>query len=281
MNQPSTYSTPRFARRLLTTPILMYVLGAPLVPATLFSLGVGKVTIALAGLSASALLLLATYLVQRGLKHEARARDRRWNRTNRQPWKLLGSLLAGVSVATVSYVMVGLPLLGGLLMGGLAALGVTLRYGRDLRFSEPDTVSRFGVSIDEIVEIVDEARHRVDTLEDAARRIRSTELSQRLRHIAGRGRDIIDEVEADPRDLRRTRKFLKVYLDGAMQVTEKYAERGQHAGDATLDSNFRNVLNTIEETFETQYAKLQIKDITDLDIQIEVLEKQMKHEGVI
>ena len=48
-----------------------------------------------------------------------------------------------------------------------------------------------------------------------------------------------------------------------------------------LDDNFRRVLVTIEEVFQEQQQKLLETDITDLDVQIEVLATQLKREGVI
>ena len=47
------------------------------------------------------------------------------------------------------------------------------------------------------------------------------------------------------------------------------------------EENFRNVLVTIEDTFEEQQRKLLEKDMMDLDVKIEVLTTQLKNEGVI
>jgi hypothetical protein len=81
--------------------------------------------------------------------------------------------------------------------------------------------------------------------------------------------------------LRRARKFLNVYLDGAQKVTEGYAKTHARVAAPDLDDNFRRVLVTIEEVFQEQQQKLLETDITDLDVQIEVLATQLKREGVI
>ena len=93
--------------------------------------------------------------------------------------------------------------------------------------------------------------------------------------------DILKLLEEDPRDLRRARKFLNVYLDGAQKVTEGYAKTHARVAAPDLDDNFRRVLVTIEEVFQEQQQKLLETDITDLDVQIEVLATQLKREGVI
>jgi len=80
-------------------------------------------------------------------------------------------------------------------------------------------------------------------------------------------REITDIVEDDPRDLRRARKFLRTYLDGAQRVTEGYANTHKYGDNGELENNFRNVLDTIETVIE-------------LDVQIEVLQMQLEKEGV-
>ena len=61
-------------------------------------------------------------------------------------------------------------------------------------------------------------------------------------------------------------------------------ERVRAAGEVLarlLEDNFRRVLATIEEVFAEQRQKLLEADVTDLDVQIEVLTTQLKREGVV
>jgi hypothetical protein len=48
-----------------------------------------------------------------------------------------------------------------------------------------------------------------------------------------------------------------------------------------LEQNFRNVLETIESTFQEQHQKLLEEDLFDLDVKIEVLNTQLKREGIL
>ena len=93
-------------------------------------------------------------------------------------------------------------------------------------------------------------------------------------------REITDIVEDDPRDLRRARKFLRTYLDGAQRVTEGYANTHKYGDNGELENNFRNVLDTIETVIEEQKGKLLENNLTELDVQIEVLQMQLEKEGV-
>jgi hypothetical protein len=50
---------------------------------------------------------------------------------------------------------------------------------------------------------------------------------------------------------------------------------------AALETNFSRVLDSIEQTFNEQQVKLLEDKQFDLDVQIEVLETQLKREGVL
>nr|WP_305910298.1 5-bromo-4-chloroindolyl phosphate hydrolysis family protein [Methylomarinum sp. Ch1-1]MDP4522635.1 5-bromo-4-chloroindolyl phosphate hydrolysis family protein [Methylomarinum sp. Ch1-1] len=117
-------------------------------------------------------------------------------------------------------------------------------------------------------------------IEQANDKIENPELNQRIERICEIANGILAEIEADPRDIRRARKFLNVYLDGARKVTEGYARTHRHSQSGELEQNFRNVLATIESVFQEQKQKLLEDDVFDLDVQIEVLNTQLKREGI-
>jgi len=56
--------------------------------------------------------------------------------------------------------------------------------------------------------------------------------------------------------------------------THKYGDNGE------LEDNFRNVLETIETVIGEQKGKLLENNLTELDVQIEVLQLQLEKEGV-
>lgn len=93
-------------------------------------------------------------------------------------------------------------------------------------------------------------------------------------------RDILAEIAHDPKDLRRARKFLNTYLDGAQRVVTGYAEAHSNHCNQTLNANFRRVLVSIEEVFGQQLQRLLENDLLDLDVNMEVLEAQLKREGL-
>jgi len=132
----------------------------------------------------------------------------------------------------------------------------------------------------QVAEALAEAEDRLITIERAARAVGNPELSARLAGIAAEGRAILAQIAARPSDLRRARRFLTVFLEGAEQVSDGYVRTHRHAGSPELEQSFRNVLVTIEEQFRRQREHLRQADVLDLDVQIEVLRRQLEQEGI-
>ena len=113
--------------------------------------------------------------------------------------------------------------------------------------------------------------------------IEYAQFRDRLGRVAGWARAVVTEIERDPRDLRRARKALTVYLDGAERVTSKYIATHPRAGDqqGALEEGYRTLLDQLERAFAEQHGKLIQNDTMDLDVQIEVLTTRLKQEGVM
>ena len=287
MNKNKSYARPysrkhkTAARRPLTGGFLLYLFSALLLITLIKSLSSGQTLNFLATTISFLTMLAGAWTIRKGLFYQAEAASRKWNRSTRVPWKVTGSILVAVSTAVASLFVVGQPLIIAVGTGIGALAGCLLCYGLDPQYSNPDAVSTLGVTTDEVITALEEAEAKITNIEDAAKNIRELELKDRLGRITAKARDILDVVEEDPRDLRRARKFLKVYLEGTEKVTQGYVKMHPNAQDAKLEDNFRNVLKTIEDVFIEQHEKLMENDVLDLDVQIEVLQAQLKHEGVI
>ena len=263
-----------------TRGFLMFLLPLPVLAAAIIALARGQLGPLIGDAAGYALFLSGALLLRRGLLTEG---DYERRRVAKAPWplKTLGSGLIAVATGVTAWLGAGHhPATGGAF--GLAALlGCYLTYGFDPRAAKRLT-DRDGVDVTEqVVQALAEAERAIAAIDQAGRDIRNAELNARLRRITQLAREILKLIEEDPRDLRRARKFLNVYLDGAQKVTEGYAKTHTRVAAPELDDNFRRVLVTIEEVFQEQQQKLLETDITDLDVQIEVLTTQLKREGVI
>ena len=260
--------------------VLMFLLPLPVLFAAVAALARGHLGGLLGNAAGYGLFLAGALLLRRGLLSEAEY-DRR--RVAKAPWplKTLGGGVIALATSVTAHLGAGQPLVMAVAFGLAALLGCYLTYGFDPRAAKR-FADREGVDVtDRVLEALTQAESSISAIERSTRDIRNAELNSRLRRIVALARRILTLLEEDPRDLRRARKFLNVYLDGAKQVTEGYARTHVRAATPELEDNFRRVLVTIEEVFQEQQQKLLETDVTDLDVQIEVLTTQLKREGVI
>lgn len=261
---------------------LLYVLAFPLLPATIFSLMGGEVVESVACGVGFALYMAAATAIRQGIRLDNEARRRRLRRrASTIRYRLVGAAMASAAMFIVAWL--GLPGQYGLIESLLWALAVLagcyLYYDFDNTHKDPE-IAAVGITTEELVELLDEAEERLQRIESASRDIHNAEFRDRLRRIVKEARVILDTIERDPVDARRARKFLKVYLDGAQQVTEGYARTHRKGEQHALEDNFRRVLTTIETVIAEQQVKLQENNLSDLDVTIEVLQLQIEKEGV-
>jgi 5-bromo-4-chloroindolyl phosphate hydrolysis protein len=167
-----------------------------------------------------------------------------------------------------------------LVLAALACAGHVAFYGRDLKRPRFELPTVTGVDRDAVLTQLKQAYGRLQGIEAAARNIAVPEFGDRLSRIIDVGRRILAEIERDPRDAARARRFLNVYLDSAERVTSEYARTHRQLRNRPLEGNFRQLLVDMEKTFEDQHRKLIENDMLSLDVEIEVLNARLKREGV-
>jgi len=195
------------------------------------------------------------------------------------PKRELGNGLVSGGVFLAALLVAGNPLwLAGLLGLGTYA-GFRLAVGTDpLRRELLPQVE--GMSPEDFVRLIADCRARVAALAEANAAIPDPELTRRIARICAAAGAVVDELERDPKDARRAQRFLVTYLDSAATVVAKYAALDAKDAGHALEARFAELLHTIEETFSRQADRLMHNDRLDLDVEIELLKKQMQYEGV-
>ncbi len=260
--------------------LLLYVLAVALIPASIIGLIKGNSMTVLVNAGAFASYCLAGVWLRKGLRVENPSSQDRLQAPPKWPLKLLAALLVAVTTgwlaafgAQQSWAVAMLYALG-------ALLGMYLSYGFD-RHQGQTLPAVAGYSGDEIRKVLAEAYATIKDIEQANRNIRHAELNRRIAGICEIAADVIADLEADPRGIRRARKFLNVYLENVQQVIQGYADTHRFAVSETLEQNFRQALDAIESAFVEQQQKLLEEDVFDLDVKIEVLTQQLKREGIL
>lgn len=268
--------------KVLWRGLMLYFLALPLLPATFFALTRGDLIQALARAAGFVLIITAATLIRKGIRLDNEARKRRLRRrASTVQYRMIGAGLVSVGTFVVAWLGLSDPysLIQSVLYGAAVLLGCYLYYDFDPARKDPQ-IAAVGITTEELVELLDEAEGRLQSIEQSSKRIHNIEFKDRLRRIVKEARTILDTIESDPVDARRARKFLKVYLDGAQQVTEGYARTHTKGEHHALEDNFRRVLTTIETVIAEQQSKLAENNLSDLDINIEVLQMQLEKEGV-
>ncbi|MCB1754714.1 MAG: 5-bromo-4-chloroindolyl phosphate hydrolysis family protein [Gammaproteobacteria bacterium] len=261
--------------------VLLYLLPLPLLPAALLALSSGNITRVIGSGVGFALAILGASLVRRGIVIEAEsARRKIRRRASRVPYKLIGGLCVAVATGVVTWLTLGKGIPQSVLYSLACFAGSYLYYGFDPARKDPE-ISAIGITSEEVLDLLEEAEKKILGIEASRKKISNRELNDRLRSIIKGARKILTIIEEDPRDARRARKFLRVYLDGAQQVTEGYARTHTMGDSPELEENFRRVLGTIETVIEEQQQKLLENNLSELDVNIEVLQMQLEKEGVI
>jgi hypothetical protein len=229
------------------------------------------------------LIYLGAYLVESGLVKEAEYHARDLIKAPRPPRKLSGAIAValGVFVCSLGASSSGLPL--SLLFGAVAGIACVMAYGMDPSKDKglaPELARKAGVKTEEVIEAVTEAEGKLREIEQLAGGLNNHELTARLGRIVAQGRAVLAQIEKDPSDVRRARRFLVTYLDGTRDVVRKYTQQQPDLADTELAASFRHVLETVERVFTEQEQVLKRNETMDLEVQIEVLRTQLEREGV-
>jgi len=146
------------------------------------------------------------------------------------------------------------------------------------------TVKLDGMDAQSLEAVLVQAEAKLAQFESLVNRIESKTIQAKAMQIAALEHKIIEDIESDPKDLKPARGFLTYYQDAAINIIRKYLqimERGGSVSDIqTSVAKVEPILETIRAAFEKQLARLLENDVLDLDIEISVLEKTLKMEGL-
>ncbi len=266
----------RFRKRTLG----LLLAASPLLFAAIRSLMTGNAIGMGTNIGLFALFAFSVFLIREGGEAEAAYVDRTYASPPRLPRKLLGSLVLGGATVLTGLFGWDIGMIQSLGLGVLAAGASLMTFGIDPMRAKGE-VSLSGVTPQMVEEAISEAETRIEGIERAAADIVDRPLRDRLSKITARGRDILARIEEDPSDLRRARKFLKVYLEGALEATRKYARSQHDLADSEMYLKFRSLLDDMQATFDQQHQKLLTNDRIDLDVEIDVLAERLNREAVL
>ena len=259
--------------------ILLYVLPIPVFVKAVVELFRGNFVAFAVTLGLFVLFVVGASFARSGSKKAAEFKFRKIAHAGGLPYKLLGGIVVSVATFLTGWLSAKYPPVYAVAIGLGALLGYFLLIGFDVR-GEKGVAADAGVSAEEVQAGLAAAREKLKAFEVAGKALQGPDLRERLRAIVASAGRVLHLIEEDPRDYRRARKFLNIYLDSAKQVTEQYVATAAKAPSLEMENRFRQVLDEMLATCEEQHKKLLENDVLDLDVQIEVLQTRLKHEGV-
>lgn len=271
--------TTRRAETGRTRSWLIILLTLPLVLSGIIEMLDGNAFGAMRNIGLFALFCFAATTIRSGLRAEAEYEAREFASAPAFPRKIIGSALLGAGLLLTCWTGWGIGLLQSIGFGIMGAAASLFAFGLDPMKGKGYTTST-GVTPEMVVEAISEAEEKIEGIEQAGAEIRDRPLSDRINRVTKRSRDILARIEQDPSDLRRSKKFLVVYLDGALEATRKYARtQNDLGGDQSVYIKFRSLLDDMEREFDHQHEKLLTNDRIDLDVEIDVLADRLKAES--
>lgn len=249
----------------------LFLLSAPLAVTAVIGLASGNLAVLGGAGGAWAMVVAGTIMARRGFAAEAEGRE------PPRGFRRRLAALVGVGTGLAAGLAAGHAPVIAVLFGLGAAAGVRLLYGADpapLPAPEPEKPLSGDAAV------LAAARTRIDRLEAAARAVPQRDFAEAIARIAALARRLAAEAESDPADLRRARRYLTLYLEGAETVANRYVETHRGQAAPALEDNFRALLADLEAGFSAQLAQLRESDTRALEIDITVLQQRLREEGM-
>lgn len=189
---------------------------------------------------------------------------------------LLPLFLAGAGMVAITVLarVFGAPglLAAGLGIGGFLIALVLMR--RPARPPERVIAEVEGVDVQAVRAALDTAEAELLEIDRLAHGLLDRGLRAPLSDMTASARAVLEAIAADPGDLRRSRKYVKVYIPSARAAVEKYAGLG--VVDAELGARFRALVTEMTETGRRQLETLRLDDKTSLEVEMDVLVERLK-----
>ncbi len=227
-------------------------------------------------LAAFGVLMLGAWLTRDGVVAQAAYDARAVARRPAVPRKAFGALCTGLGLGIAAFT-------GGVAEAALfALLGFGLHLGAfgfdPMRDKGMEGIDSF--QTDRAARAIAEAEAHLAEIATIIRRARDRALIERVEQFSASIRPLFRVIEHDPRRLNAARRYLGIYLTGARDATEKFADLYVRNRDAAARADYEALLDDLESRFEMRREALLADDRTQLDIEIEVLRERLEREGV-
>ncbi|MGB1146986.1 MAG: 5-bromo-4-chloroindolyl phosphate hydrolysis family protein [Alphaproteobacteria bacterium] len=165
-------------------------------------------------------------------------------------------------------------------VAAFGALGLYLALFTSTGASQSGPTKVAGIDMGELRKQLAEAHAYVKRMRVGGAKLSSAADQAQVTRIADEAEGVLEGILADPGDIRRARRFMATYLERAATSVEKFADAEAKGRAEPLRTDFNATLDVIEKAFHEQQQRLEAEDQIDLEVQLDVLRKQMEREGL-
>ncbi len=279
MSKAKRYN-PDLKDKIVAKGALLYILPMPIAITIIFSFLSTNGASVIRNIISLSLFILAAKLTKKGIAQEKAYDASPIAKAPKYPLKFISAMILSFATYYTSTVSTNNSTLFSLVLALSALLGYYLYYGFDPRVDKLPNLPA-GVDAKDVLDITNDALKRLEELEDIKTQLKNPQTKALLDKIIDESREIVHSVQSSPIDLSKARKFFKIYLDRSQKISSEYLKNYQLGNiDEKMEKNYNKLLESVVETIARQKEKLNDDDIMMLDVQIEALTKQIKHEGV-
>jgi len=261
-----------------TTPkkgILLYLFLIPLSFAVILALLQTNIYSFLLNSMAFALFFITAKVSTKGFEQEAEYLSSTLTKAPKIPYKTIAGFLLGGSTFFTAWVAGGKPFMSALFLGTIGTIGYYLYYGFD---PKKDKLENLGdVSAEFVLETINEAKRKLANIEMHMDEIKDRVLFEKLNIAVGKAKDILETIQNDPKDIRVSRKFLIVYIEGVHKVTNSYISMDEDEINRETKEKLYTLMEELDSRFDKELDRLKNNNQFDLDVHIDVLKEQIKN----
>jgi len=256
--------------------LLLYFFLTPLFIAVVLALLARNIPAFGLNLTAFVLFYAVVKLNTWGLANEFKYHQEKFTKAPTKPYKTISAILLGIATFFSASIAGGESFLTGIFLSSIAVVGYILYYGLDPRTDKLENIG--DVSAELVLKTLSDAKAKLSGIEShMSHNFNDLELKEKLSLATKKAEHIIQTIQNDPKDIRVARKFLLVYLDGLEKVTNAYTSMDEADIKGETKEKLHQLLNDVEIKFDKELARLKKNNEFDLDVNIDVLQQQIKN----
>ncbi|CAA6806391.1 MAG: Unknown protein [uncultured Sulfurovum sp.] len=256
--------------------LLLYFFLTPLFLAVVLALLARDIPAFGLNLTAFGLFYAVVKLNTWGLANEFKYHKEKLTKAPTKPYKTMSAILLGVATLFSASVAGDKSIFIGIFLAVIAMIGYVLYYGLDPRTDKLENIG--DVSAELVLKTLSDAKLKLSGIEShIGGDFKDLVLKDKLSLATKKAEHIIQTIQEDPKDIRVARRFLLVYLDGLEKVTNSYTSMDDADIKGETKEKLHQLLNDVEIKFDKELARLKKNNQFDLDVNIDVLQQQIKN----